>query len=320
VSARSEAGSAFDRQPDADSSALEAALVAAFRRSPQRIERAAGGVSTTVYRVVVDGRTYYARLAEEEDDDLSVDAHVLRELAAAGVRAPGVVHLDPLEPNLRRSLLITSAIPGTPLGAVLTADAGAIAREAGRDLALIHQLPVHGFGFVRRDRATWPPVGEFASYEAFIQATLPDAWPGRFGAIFTPRSLESLLDLIEAERRRSFASATFAHGDFDLTHIFSLGGRYTGLIDFGEIRGAEPAFDFGVFLFVNAGTERASLLDPVIAGYQTVAALEEDQDAIARSAVMHGVRLLSRWTKPGFRLRRPVEDFARRVELLLDQL
>jgi aminoglycoside phosphotransferase (APT) family kinase protein len=320
VSPPSEAGSAFDRHPDVDSSALEAALVAAFRRRPQRIERTAGGVSTAVYRVVVDGRTYYARLAEEQDDDLSVDARVLSELGAAGVRAPEVVHLDPFDPHLRRSLLITTEIRGTPLAAIVTADAEPIACEAGRDLGLIHQLSVRGFGFVRRNRATWPPLGEFASYEAFIHATLPDPWPGRFGAIFTPRSLTSLLDLVERERRRSLARATFAHGDFDLTHVFCLGGRYTGLIDFGEIRGAEPAFDFGVFLFANAGTERASLLESVIDGYQTVAPLEDDRDAITRSAIMHGLRLLSRWTKPGFPLRRPVEDFARRVELLLDQL
>ncbi len=193
-------------------------------------------------------------------------------------------------------------------------------REAGRDLALIHQLPVRGFGFVRRDQGTWPPIGEFASYEAFIRATLPDPWPGHLRAIFTHRSLTSLLDVIEQERRRSLARATFTHGDFDLTHILCLSGRYTGLIDFGEMRGAEPTFDFGVFLFANTGTERASLVDSLIAGYQTAVPLEDDRETIIHSAVMHGLRLLSRWTKPGFPLRRPVDDFAQRVELLLDEL
>jgi hypothetical protein len=82
---------------------LRPPLVAALRRSRQRIERTAGGVSTTVYRVLVDGRTYYARLAEDEDDDFSVDARVLAELAAAGVGAPEVVHLmrRPTAPSSR---------------------------------------------------------------------------------------------------------------------------------------------------------------------------------------------------------------------------
>lgn len=38
-----------------------------------------------------------------------------------------------------------------------------------------------------------------------------------------------------------------AHGDFDTTHIYQDNGRYTGIIDFGEIRGADRWYDLGYF-------------------------------------------------------------------------
>ncbi len=41
--------------------------------------------------------------------------------------------------------------------------------------------------------------------------------------------------------------ARLAHGDFDTTHIYEKNCRYSGIIDFGEIRGAEPLYDLGHF-------------------------------------------------------------------------
>ena len=36
-----------------------------------------------------------------------------------------------------------------------------------------------------------------------------------------------------------------AHGDLDVTRIFTAAGRYSGIIDFGETRGADRFFDLG---------------------------------------------------------------------------
>ena len=36
-----------------------------------------------------------------------------------------------------------------------------------------------------------------------------------------------------------------SHGDYDLTPTFCADGRYTTLINFGEIQGTEPLFDMG---------------------------------------------------------------------------
>lgn len=41
--------------------------------------------------------------------------------------------------------------------------------------------------------------------------------------------------------------ARLAHGDLDLIHIYQDKGEYTGIIDFGEIRGADRLYDLGHF-------------------------------------------------------------------------
>ena len=64
-------------------------------------------------------------------------------------------------------------------------------------------------------------------------------------ALFSASELDQLWSLLTSERRRDLESAWLAHGDFDATAIFYRDGRYSGLIDFGEIRGTEPLFDLG---------------------------------------------------------------------------
>lgn len=43
------------------------------------------------------------------------------------------------------------------------------------------------------------------------------------------------------------SEAFLIHGDFDSSHIFHVRGRYSGIIDFGEIRGSHYLYDLGHF-------------------------------------------------------------------------
>ena len=95
------------------------------------------------------------------------------------------------------------------------------------------------------------------------------------------------------------AQPALAHGDFDVTPIFCAGGRYTGLIDFGEIRGTEPLFDLGHFLLHDRESVPVDLLPAVLRGYRGVRPLPTDHmDSIRRSAVLSGLRQLNRWLGP----------------------
>jgi len=150
----------------------------------------------------------------------------------------------------------------------------------------------------RRDRR-WPPYAEFTDHETFLVSFLPRPWPGPLAGLFDDGQLGVLEGLIEGERLRPRAEALLQHGDFDVTQIFCAGGRYTGLIDFGEIRGAEPLFDLGHFHLHDRETNPVTLLPALLRGYQRVRSLPADhRESIRRSAILLGLRQLCRWLGP----------------------
>ena len=79
-----------------------------------------------------------------------------------------------------------------------------------------------------------------------------------------------------------------AHGDFDPTHVFAARGRYTGIIDFGEIRGAPTLYDLAHWAL-------QAPVDRLLAGYAQVAPLPADHERIvARMSIQIGDDFLSR--------------------------
>jgi aminoglycoside phosphotransferase (APT) family kinase protein len=236
-----------ERRPDVDQGALQAMLRPLLGHE-LTVARTPAGVAAQVYRVHAAGRVVYARIAEDDDEDLSVDAALLEHLRALGLHVPEVVHVERFEQALGRSVLITGEIAGEPLAGCRDQRAARrVARAAGRELAVLNGVGVQGFGWVRRQLPAWPLRATSGTYAEFVTSYLPDPWPGPLGALFSVAELELLGALVDSERRRNLAGATLSHGDFDTTAIFQHDGGYSGLIDFGEIRGTEPLFDLGHF-------------------------------------------------------------------------
>ena len=72
--------------------------------------------------------------------------------------------------------------------------------------------------------------------------------------------------------------AWLAHGDFDVTHIYQHDGRYTGIIDFGEIRGAHQLYDLGHFNLHDGEVVPQMLLPTLLEGYREVLTLPPDRE------------------------------------------
>lgn len=105
--------------------------------------------------------------------------------------------------------------------------------------------------------------------------------------------------MIEAEQRRILDHGQLAHGDIDVTHIYIHEGAYSGIIDFGEMRGAEQYFDLGHFQLHDGETRPEELFGSFLAGYADVVALPDDhREAIRVSAILLGLRQLSLWLGP----------------------
>ncbi|MEE6257828.1 phosphotransferase family protein [Plantactinospora sonchi] len=287
------------RKPDADAAAVDALLRKVFGTSvPVSCRRTPDGVSTQVYQVRRGSETFYLRIAEEADENLETDAELHQRLRDLGVRVARVVHVDPFHTGIGRSTMITTEVPGVPLaGVAAPARAASIVEAAGADLAVLNQVPVDGFGWVRRSGRRWPLQAEHASYPPFVTSYLPAPWPGPLASLFATPLLDALEDLVADERRQPPTRARLAHGDFDLDQIFCADGRYTGLIDFGEIRGTELTFDLGHFCLHDRTTP--ALLPALLTGYQRVQPLPADHlRSIRRSAILLALRQLCRWLGP----------------------
>ncbi|MEO3741865.1 phosphotransferase [Plantactinospora sp. B5E13] len=293
------------RKPDVDGAAIDVLLRRVFGTSvPVTWQRTPEGVSTQVYRLSRGSETFYLRIAEEADDNLETDAELHQRLCDLGVRVARVVDVEPFNPAIGRSTMVTTEVPGLPLSGIAAptrtgsgVDAASVVEAAGADLALLNQVPVDGFGWIRRRGRQWPPQADHPSYPPFVASYLPTPWPGPLASLFPTPVLDALADLVGHERRQPPGQARLAHGDFDLDQVFCADGRYTGLIDFGEIRGAEPTFDLGHFWLHDRTTP--GLLPALLTGYQRVQPLPADHlESIRRSAILLALRQLCRWLGP----------------------
>ena len=277
------------RPSDVEVEALRA-LVTRLAGPGFGIERAPGGMTTPVYRIQRDGERLYLRMAEDPGGSMHAEAAVHAHLRAAGVSVPEVIVVDP-GPEIGRGVMLVYEIEGEPVAGADGIDPAPILRAAGRDLATINALAVEGFGWIRRDEPVWPPRAVDATYEAFVNggaaalAVLADRLP--------PGEARGALEARFGEARADDPPSRLAHGDFDTTHIFQSDGRFTGVIDLGEMRGAEPHYDLAYFLVQDQG---GAMLGDLLVGYAEVAVLPDDlTERMRRSATVIAATQLSRW-------------------------
>ncbi|MEO7002192.1 MAG: phosphotransferase [Ktedonobacterales bacterium] len=274
------------------------------------VERVQEGVSTRVYRIRQhrgrrDDTTLYLRILPEANASFASEVLAHTQLKARGVAVPDVVYWEPCHPTLDRSIMLTTAIPGASLASswreLKRQDRQRILHAAGRDLAVINRLPVAGFGWIRRDDPA--PTGLIAEHSG------PNA-----AHVFLHEYLDHDLRLLEAhglsaaecqairdvigdqavllDRRQAY----LAHGDFDVTHIYQQQGVYTGVIDFGEIRGADAFYDLGHFRQHDGETIPSLLLADLMAGYTEVAPLPVNaSQRIHLLSLLIGVRTVGRF-------------------------
>jgi len=164
-----------ERRPDVDQRALQAMLRRVL--GPElTVARTPAGVTTQVYRVHAAGRVLYVRIAEDDDEDLSVDAALLEHLGGLGLRVPQVVHVEPFDQALGRSVLLTVEVAGEPLARCRDERATRrVARAAGRELAVLNGVGVQGFGWVQRQPPAWPLRATSSTYAEFVSSDLPVA-------------------------------------------------------------------------------------------------------------------------------------------------
>jgi Ser/Thr protein kinase RdoA (MazF antagonist) len=163
-------------------------------------------------------------------------------------------------------------------------------------------MPVEGFGWIRRNHHTATVLqAEHPTNRAFMLAQLDHD----LGLLRTHGFSNTEVGAIQAimasgDTWLDADQAYLAHGDFDLTHIYQDDGRYTGIIDFGEIRGAAPLYDLGHFRLHDGEHMAPLLLAHLIEGYGEVTPLPPDYEReIALISMLIGIRALARALRHG---------------------
>jgi hypothetical protein len=229
----------------------------------------------------------------EAEASFAPEAYVHSTLQAWGLRVPEVLYFEPYHALLQRSVMLTTAIAGQAIDSARPRQVRQIIREAGSELAWLNRLPVRGFGWVVRSSVAVDGLyGEYSTCQEWLiqhfEAPLHTFCQSRLLSPADSRAVQAALveaiELFEAE------PAVLAHGDFDTTHIYCQEGRYTGIIDFGEIRGTPWFYDIGHFWI-----ENSDLLPPLLEGYAQAAAIPDDYERpISLAGLLIAARRLGR--------------------------
>jgi len=237
------------------------------------IEPVLKGCSTFVYRITTDNKTYYIRFLPEEDSFAS-EVLVHNELSNLGVKVPKVLYFEEKNELTNLSLMILDEIPGDCIEDKSPNDSlEEILIEAGRELALLHSIPVNGFGWI--DKKSHSKLkGEKSDFEDYFCEYLKYDLDKLRLYDFT----ENEKNLIKKHMHvaTSFVKvedAVLVHGDFDISHIFHESGKYSGIIDFGEVRGNNRLYDLATFIGLYQDEKSYSYL---LEGYSQIYKLSED--------------------------------------------
>ncbi len=251
------------------------------------VERVLKGQSTYVYRVITDSGMYYTRFLPE-NASFAAEALVHNTLCDAGIGVPRVICFEHKNAYTGLSVMIVDEMPGVCIEDEWPRNGlQDILHEAGRQLALIHNIPVDGFGWI--DRSFYETLrGQRRSFNDYFTSD---------------EERSQIADLMGTARRiLDIPKAVLVHGDYDISHIFYSAGKYSGLIDFGEIRGNNRLFDLATFSLNDSSLKRIAY-SYLIEGYRSIARLTgDDLYSIEYMALYIVLRFLGKKVdKPGAR-------------------
>jgi aminoglycoside phosphotransferase (APT) family kinase protein len=256
------------------------------------VNRIKKGASTFVYKIITNESSYYIRFLPENDSfGTEVLAH--KVLYDAGVRVPHIIDFDHKNNETGLSMMLIDEIPGASIeDDPPNANLIDILHDAGQQLALLHTIPVLGFGFIDK-KAFNLLKGEKATFDEYfcehIDSDIDSMNKYPFSAD-EKKSIEYYIGL--ARKSLNVQNAVLVHGDFDISHIFHSNNRYSGIIDFGEIRGNNRLFDLATF--VGFYQDRISL-SYLLEGYnESVKLTKEDTIKIELMALFMILRFLGK--------------------------
>lgn len=209
-----------------------------------------------------------------EEDSFASEVLIHNKLLDVGVKVAKVIEFEEKNKITSLSLMILDEIAGDSIENNSPKDhLRDVLIGAGRDLALLHRIPVDGFGWIDK-KSHLRLKGEKSSFEDFFCEYIDDDVEKLNLYDFTQDEINHIEKYMEsATKVLKVEEAVLVHGDFDISHIFHQEGKYSGIIDFGEVRGCNRLYDLASFIGLYQDEKSYAYL---LEGYSQISDLSED--------------------------------------------
>lgn len=219
------------------------------------ITRVETGVSTYVYKLERPEGISYLRI-NKHNDNVAAEVQALKTAVDLNVHVPHIEYVFESPNEQESSYMIVSEIPGTSLEdavEIITPEQHTqILHEAGKELAQLHTMAVEGFGPLEtKELDPEHLVGKDTSYQEFMcpdfDKMLHDIQMLSILDVKTEVFIQNIWNKYQELLKDPSLEMVLSHGDFDISHIYTDNGQYTGMIDFGDVCAASPTYDLAHF-------------------------------------------------------------------------
>ncbi len=271
-------GPAVER-PRLTAAMVATAMSTCLREPVTGIETLAGYVGNQDFMIHTARGDFVLKAGDRRE--MAAEAWACERVRAVGVAAPEVVALDVDQRTLPAPFLVLRRLPG---GALTDRRDPALV-EAGRQLRIVHSIPIDGYGFLSAgDGEANAPTGSHPTWAEFTAEAAGCLAELVAHDVISERFAIRLQSALQAHGHdvRFEGPGRLLHGDLKPPHVFADAGRLVGIIDWGDTAAGDPRYDLARFSL--AGEE---YLGPLLTGYE----LELTSDLRTTFAVYRLIRV-----------------------------
>lgn len=267
-------------------------LEEALKKTPfndYSIEEVNDGVSTNVFKLI-NSETYYLKILSDKNW-LSAIVLVNRLLLEQNINIPEIEYVLEESSLLdNKGFYIEKELKGKTVKddpTLSKEQLDSIIIEAGKDLANINSIMVKGVGWMEGVKEE-ELYSRGKDYNDFIVRNVPNMLKHlRHVKILSRKQIRKINRYIIKHQYLLDTKDTsyLAHGDFCTEHIYHINGKYSGIIDFGDIRGTSKYHDLAHFYLYNREHFKS-----LVEGYNSIYKLPNNyMDKVIVEAVIFGV-------------------------------